>query len=72
MGRLVDNCEKLAHALEVNTANGSLPRKLKTLKKSRALGTSIMEHALTCLNPASMALRTSSWFVHKIQTVFDQ
>ena len=72
MGQLVDTCDKLGRTLEINLANGTLIRKLKTLKKSKALGIPIMERAMTYCNPASLALRTSSWFVHKIQTVFDQ
>jgi len=72
MGKFSDNCEKLTHSFEVNTANGHLPRKLKTLKKGKALGIKIVDRALQFYNPASMALRTGSWFVQKIQNVFDQ
>lgn len=72
MGRFNQNCNSLAHTVEVNTLNEKLIRKFKNIKKSKSLGYSIMQRVVETNNPAVFAFKTGSWFVQKIKNVFDQ
>jgi hypothetical protein len=72
MGRFDQNCNSLAHTVEVNTLNEKLVRKFKDIKKNKSLGYSIMQRVIETNNPAVFAFKTSSWFVQKIKNVFDQ
>jgi predicted transcriptional regulator len=72
MGRFEQNCNSLAHTVEVNTSNEKLLRKFQNIKKSKTIGYKIMDRVMQVSNPAVYALKESSWFVHKIKNLFDQ
>ena len=72
MGRFNQNCNSLAHTVEVNTLNEKLIRKFKNIKKSKSLGYSIMQRVVETNNTAVFAFKTGSWFVQIIKNVFDQ
>jgi hypothetical protein len=72
MGKFEDSCKLLGQAIDVNTLNGQLVYKLKDIKRKKNISINIMDTALIASNPALLALKTSSWVVHKIKNVFVQ